>query len=72
MMIKWPPRTRNSIGGKRGGRVKHTSPRNFVRLAVTAGRHDCGVWLSTAMLDLLRFEVRDWNFDFHLRGFPVR
>jgi hypothetical protein len=24
------------------------------------------------MLDLLRFGVRDWNFDFHLRGFPVR
>ena len=24
------------------------------------------------MLDLRRFEVRDWNFDFHLRGFPVR
>jgi hypothetical protein len=23
------------------------------------------------MLDLLRFEARDWNFDFHLRGFPV-
>jgi hypothetical protein len=23
-------------------------------------------------LDLLRFEVRDWNIDFHLRGFPVR
>jgi hypothetical protein len=24
------------------------------------------------MLDLRRFEVRDWNFGFHLRGFSVR